>query len=91
MEEDKNIKIPTTSEHFELFKEEAINWLKFFGLSDWQVHFAHKDPDDDSRRAFMFCNHKAKIATIGLATEWEEFTEDALSDYNLKRAAFHEV
>lgn len=86
--EDLNIKVPTTSDHFNLFKLEAEKWIKFFGLSDWQVHFAHKDT---GRRAYMFADLCAKIATIGLCVEWEEYTEDALSDHNIKRSAFHEV
>ncbi|KKL20187.1 hypothetical protein LCGC14_2457950, partial [marine sediment metagenome] len=31
----------TTKKHYELFKSEANFWLKYFGLSEWDVKFCH--------------------------------------------------
>ena len=77
----------TTPEEFELFRSECLRWLKFFGLTDWGVHFVH-EPLEDNYAEVRVCGLSDRTAVIAFSSECEE---DARQHMDIKRTAFHEV
>ena len=77
----------TTEKHFEILKKEAKKWIKIFGLIGWDIRFIHRDLNDIN--VYANCNAKldAHVAIITLNTQWSE----KITNYNIKRTAFHEV
>jgi len=83
------MKIQTTKEHFEIFKRGADRWIKFFGLTEWEVYYSHKKLN--GLKAQCSYNLVARNATLSLSTHYT----DGIIDYNLeddiRQSAFHEV
>ncbi len=81
-----------TGRHFKIFRRECRRWLRFFGLTDWQVYYEHREADTDDR---AWCETKlsARTATIGLNAVWDCEPDDYGIDANeeMRKAAFHEV
>ena len=77
-----------TQKHFEIFKKECLKWIDFFGLVQWQIHFTFKSLENRAQIAF---NCVSGCATIILSSKWEENSKDFINDYNIRKAAFHEV
>ena len=81
----------TTKKHFKIFKKEVKKWINYFGLWDWQIHFAHYAENMTNTRAKVIYNSTGCLATFILNTKWHEHTEDVLNKNNIRKAAFHEV
>lgn len=75
----------TTKKHFEIFKAEALKWIDFFGLKDWEVEFAHIRDDENMAACTTRCTNR--WAKLSLSTVWT----DVVSDYDVRKCAFHEV
>ena len=77
----------TTPEEFDLFKSECLRWLKFFGLTDWDVVFEHK----------ALKGNYAQIRVDGLSDRCAVFSfnlecdEESRQHMHIERTAFHEV
>ena len=79
----------TTKKDFAIFKKAVLFWQEYFGLKDWEFVIVHEDNESIPEvRAWCGYDVKGKIATIGLATEWDK---DDRSENQLKKSAFHEV
>lgn len=76
----------TTKQHFETYQTRCDFWLQMFGLRKWELYFEHKN--EPSKLAWTKADHGAKIATIGLATDWGDLKPD---DYQIDRVAKHEM
>ncbi len=76
----------TTHEHYQLFKDNCLYWIKKFGLLDIEIVYKHEGDSGD--RGHCYYNMPGRIATLVLETMWTniEVTENAIKD-----TAFHEV
>lgn len=74
-----------TTKDFEIFKKEAMYWVKKLGLNRFEWHFNHKDIEE---RADVLFNMAGSIASVCLAKTWINVkpTRKALS-----KSAYHEV
>lgn len=79
----------TTKTQFELFKKECEFWLDYFGLKGWCVEYDHEKYDDG--RACCGWKVIGRIAYIRLATEWESYRNNQITEFDIRRCAFHEV
>lgn len=77
----------TTAEDFEIFKSEAMKWIVFFGLADWEVHFFHEFLDHGMGATTQGW-FKSKNAEIKLNKEWPK---EYKNEYQIRLTAFHEV
>jgi len=79
----------TTNEDFELFKEECWNWIKYFGLIDWEWNFTHDA--EIGNHAEYWVDVPNRACTISYTSEYS--TEDSIfyTEESIKKAAFHEV
>lgn len=77
----------TSKKHFDLFKKECEKWIKYFGLTQYQIVFNHKPLEKD---VWGDCDvwHESEYAELSLCTNW---TGTPLSDMQIRRTAFHEV
>lgn len=84
MDEEKVVK--TNKADFKLFKNEVEEWIKAFGLNDWEIEFAHEDLECARAQCNWCIEHK--IAQMTLSTDWTG------AEYNPRQiclAAFHET
>jgi len=81
--------LKTSKKDFEIFKVECRKWINILGLKDWQVHFTHTKMDGIRAQIVFQCI--ARVATISLNTEWNEWAKISITDQLIKKAAFHEV
>ena len=72
---------------FELFKKECLKWIEIFGLKDLEWQFVFGDCDKDNRAEYLI-HAEGRMCTIYLGEIWEN---DAKTNKNIKRVAFHEV
>jgi hypothetical protein len=84
--------ITTNDKDFNIFKEEARFWIDVFGLSSWDVDFAHIDEDEGYSASCMYWS-TARYAVLNLAqtmvTKNVRLAEDRENE--IRRFAFHEV
>ncbi len=78
-----------TLKQFELFKKEALKWLDYFGMKDWQVHFLFKQLKGTRAQICHTCVDG--IATITLNNNWDELDKSMVSNVAIQKTAFHEV
>ena len=78
----------TTAEHFEIFKAECAKWIEIFGLKGWRVVYDHSKYSE-SDLANMEANIAGRVATLNLEPEWKD--THPVTDWDVKRSAFHEV
>ena len=74
-------------EHYKIFENECLKWVKFFHLYDWKLIY-HMETLGDLALAEIRFDTEHKSAIIVLNQEWEDFE---FSIEQLKRSAFHEV
>jgi hypothetical protein len=79
----------TTRQHFDVFKAECKKWLDYFGLKGWQIDYLHDKAEGN--RACVGWKITGRVATITLATEWEDWRSVPITDDEIRRVAFHEV
>ena len=80
----------TTKKQFEVFSKEVRKWAEYFGLKCWEIYTLQAEPEEaGSCVSWAYVDKLARNATICLATEWPDSTP--LTDYELRRAAFHEI
>ena len=77
----------TTAKHFEIFKKECERWQKAFGLLNWEFNFYHSKEDERSI-ATTECDNDNRVAFITLNTGLEDVE---ITNYEIKKSAFHEV
>ena len=78
----------TTKKDFAIFKKAVLFWQEYFGLKNWEFLIVHEEHESLKEvRAWCGYNVKGKIATIGLATEWNEIIDER----QIRKSAFHEV
>lgn len=77
---------PTTAKDFEYFKARCESWIKFLGLLQWRVVYAHEELD--GHKAEISYDLDGSIAGVSLSTDW--FGEP-VSDGQLDSTAFHEI
>lgn len=80
-------KVKTSKADFDLFKQTAMKWIDELGLKNWKIDFYH-DKQDKSVRSCILYDLESKLASIYLNEDW---TDDQISDGNIKSSAFHEV
>ena len=73
-----------TAKDFNVFKKEAIKWIKFFGLIGWEIKFEKGIPNADGAQAWCSMNYTAKTASLGISSEIND-------DEDIRLCAFHEV
>ncbi|MBS6358354.1 MAG: hypothetical protein KH421_10135 [Akkermansia muciniphila] len=78
----------TNEKHFSVFKEECIKWIKFFGITEWEIFFVHETYEDGCRAA-CYTKHLHKIAHLALNKRQEVC--EPITDESIKKSAFHEV
>lgn len=81
----------TTARHFGWFTDEAKRWIRFFGLYDWRVTFAHsRDYDywDDDAIAMCCFTYDGRTATLWLNGD---LPKEFCNEFQIRMSAFHEV
>jgi hypothetical protein len=80
----------TTTEHFELFKQEHQKWVDFFGLKEWKVYYIHGGSEDDGNSLAwsIFNADNSRIVTIGLTVD---LGETIPTEHLIMESAFHEA
>jgi len=75
----------TTKTEFELFKKECQRWIKFWGLTEWEINYRHKEID---REVYAVCY----TDIIGM-TATLKFNKNIREDLESqpKESAFHEI
>ena len=82
----------TTKKHFKIFKRECKKWIKFFSLTDYEIHFAHSDENvGDGNMANCYRSSNSRIARLSLCQTWGEDFICELNDENIRLSAFEEV
>ena len=76
----------TTASDFLYFKEKCRYWRKFWGLTEFTIHYFHSNIDDNLAQAEVDSNNG--LVTLRLA---KEFHQDNPTKELLDRLAFHEV
>lgn len=76
--------VKITPKHFSTFKQEALFWISYFGLKDWDITILNKKIEF---RANCECNISAHRCVISLGLVYD----DILDDFQLRKTAFHEV
>jgi hypothetical protein len=79
----------TTKKQFEVFKAECKKWLNYFGLNGWQAEYRHDKAEGN--RGQVSWRITARNSIITLADEWESFRDTPITDFEIKKVAFHEV
>jgi hypothetical protein len=75
-----------TNRHFQLYKDKVREYVKLFGMFDWEINFCFEDSDES--KAWILTHTDGKIAMFGLAKAWADLRP---SDRNITFAARHEV
>lgn len=76
---------------FEIFKDECRRWIKFFGLTEWEIDYALVKSDEKIDAWVSFDEINGMVAVICLNDTWKERDENFYSIENVKKAAFHEI
>lgn len=76
----------TPRQEFEEFKRECEKWIKFFGLTDFQIYYEHRPMKD----CFGQCDIDVpgRVCTIALSNN---VTEENEPFKHISTTAFHEV
>jgi hypothetical protein len=77
----------TTKKQFELFKAEALKWIKIFEMSDFNIYFVHEKLD--YAYANILTDYMGCSATIRFSTDWDDSARK-ISDEEIKQTAKHE-
>jgi hypothetical protein len=77
----------TTPKHFNLFRKEAIYWIKRFGLIGWDITFIHGEQNEDNLASISF-NVAGAWCIFYLNTDWDD---NILNNLEVRKSAFHEV
>ena len=79
----------TTKRQFELFKKECQKWIKFFGLSEWDVYHSYEHMDNAATCA---SKNMDSLAVFALTTDLgKDILPEFGTDRNIRKMAFHEV
>lgn len=78
----------TTKKQFEFFKRECEKWIKFFGITEYKVVYAHNNEYTDSIAWTQRISWDGNIYKIGLTIDTNK-EDNAIP--SLKMTAFHEV
>jgi hypothetical protein len=80
----------TSAKDFEKFKRYCAEWAALFGLSDWNIDYAHKNKNIDGNEYYAVCQagHGKRHAWIFLSTEWRGVD---ITEQKLKTVALHEI
>jgi hypothetical protein len=76
---------------FEIFKNECRKWIKFFGLTEWEIDYAFVKDDEKIDAWVTFDEINGMLAVICMNALWKERDETFYTLDNVKKAAFHEV
>ena len=81
-------KYKITKKHFELYKQEVMFWIEYYGLHGFEVHFFH---DGDNMRpgdmASVYYDIVARYTNFKLNKTWEL----EVNNHEIKKCAFHET
>lgn len=78
---------PITAKHFAVYQEECEYWLKYFGITEYEV-FYEQEEDANYRAMCSGAQRESKILSFSIATEW---TNCNPTDRRIRMVAFHEV
>ena len=83
----------TTKKQFDLYVKECKKWIKFFGLSDWDITFLHKKCISEDLKAIAACSSdvESRSSILILSKEVKQEEELPILDSDMKVHAFHEV
>lgn len=77
--------------HLNTFMKECERWIKFYGLTEWDINYSLADIGDDNA-ANTFYDLPSMSATIVLSDEYPvEFATDKYLVDDIKESAHHEV
>jgi len=76
---------------FDIFKDECKKWIKFFGLTEWEIDYAFVKDDEKIDAWVTFDEINGMLAIICMNATWKERDEHFYSIENIKKTAFHEV
>jgi hypothetical protein len=79
----------TSKEDFELFKTECWKWIRFFGLTNWQISFIHINSQTD-HQAWIEDDLADKSVMFLLNRNWID-DKSFYCKNEIKVLAFHEV
>ena len=75
----------TTDEHYKIFKQEALYWIRKLGLLEWEWFFEHDEIED---RAQVVYNIENMMAIVTFSKDWSDLQP---TPRLVRRCAFHEV
>ena len=81
-----SVQNPTSAEQFEEFKALCLKWQDRLGMTEWQLHFTHRDLP--GKYAGIEYQIESYLAEITLNTDWDD---RPVTTETLESAARHEV
>ena len=78
-----------TDKHFKVFKEEVSYWQKKLFLGIWRIDFTFKR--DITCRAWFSYNIPGMTVNLCLSSIWNNTPQKEVTDYLIRRTAFHET
>ena len=82
----------TTKKHFDIFKKECEYWLKFYGVTGWEICFYHEDLGGERAAMAMY---SMGDRNSGLLLAKNDYPDEIITERNfteeLKVIAHHEV
>ena len=76
---------------FDIFKAECEKWIKFFGLTEWEIDYAFVKDDEKIDAWVSFDEINGMLAIICMNSTWKERDKNFYNIENIKKTAFHEV
>lgn len=75
----------TTEQHFKIFQQESLYWIRKLGLLDWEWFFEWDDIED---RANVLYNIENMMAVVTFSKDWCDLEP---TPKRVRKCAFHEV
>jgi len=79
--------LKTTNKDYQHFKTHCNNWIKAFGLTDWEISFSHCDIEEDTLSDIVW--------DIGQRSATIRFSKDSWNNANthreIEKTACHEI
>ncbi|MCK9556110.1 hypothetical protein M0R19_08555 [Candidatus Pacearchaeota archaeon] len=84
--------IITSKKDFQLYVRECEKWIKFWGLSEWDINYSNVSTDPDKVLGWCSWDLSGMIVTINLEKKWNNITlTKEEKEECIRTTAFHEV
>jgi len=85
----KTMFVELIKDDFHIFDKECKKWIRFFNLYEWKIIITFEKIEENFECfADTITDYENQYALVRLNKEWPE---EEFSEYNIRRAAFHEI